>query len=360
MKTIVHLDMDAFYASIEILRHPELKGKAMVVAGSGPRSVITTASYEARAAYGIGSAMPLAKARRLCPDLIVIPPDFPRYQAVSSEIMSILRAHVDRVEVMGMDEAYLDLSGYMASNATMQGIRAEILEKTGLTCSIGKGPNKLLAKIASGLEKPAGTVSLTQAQARDRFASESPILLPGIGPKTVERLKSIQIQTIAQLSARPVSELQSMLGERHGAFLSHRSQFEDDSELETKRDAKSQSSEITFDFDIADRERQIEALKKLTERLCSRLQARGTAGKNVSIKVRLNDWTTVTRATTLEHPSNDPRVIGPIVIDLLTTYDPSKPVRLLGVRVASFEADGSRKSAGSGGSPRDDQLKLIE
>ncbi|HEU0317331.1 MAG TPA: DNA polymerase IV, partial [Solirubrobacteraceae bacterium] len=151
MRVIAHLDMDAFYASVELRRRPELRGKPIVVAGSGPRAVVTTASYEARAAYGIGSAMPLARARRLCPEIVVVPPDFAAYRAVSAEVMGIVRGQLERVEVVGLDEVYVDLTGLLAPNAAMARVRTEIGARTGLTCSIGRGPNKLLAKIASGL-----------------------------------------------------------------------------------------------------------------------------------------------------------------------------------------------------------------
>jgi DNA polymerase-4 len=329
--------MDAFYASIELQRRPELKGRAMVVAGSGPRSVITTASYEARQ-HGIGSAMPLSRALRILPDLVVVPPDFDTYRSTSRRIMAILRKHVERVEVVGLDEAYLDLTGYMAPSSAMQLIRQEIMSETGLTCSVGRGPNKLIAKISSGLDKPAGSVTLSQSEAQERFAQESPGLIPGIGPKTVQKLNRLGIKTIAQLASQPVSELQERFGERIGVYLHRRSRFEDDGAVEPVRDTKSQSCEITFDFDIADREKQIESLNALAMELCRRLQKRELAGKNVAIKVRLNDWTTVTRARTLGSPTNAPEVVSKTAVQLFESYNPTRPVRLLGVRVGAFGA----------------------
>lgn len=338
MRQIAHLDMDAFYASVELRRRPELRGKPMVVAGSGPRAVVTTASYEARAAYGIGSAMPLARARRLCPNIAVVAPDFATYRAVSSQVMDVVREQLDRVEVVGLDEVYVDLTGLFSPNAAMARVRADIRARTGLTCSIGRGPNKLLAKIASGLRKPAGTVSLTRAEAAVRFAEASPRLIPGIGPKTAERLKDLGIATIAELRGQPVERLQAVFGPRHGSDLLRRANFEDDSPVEPVRDAKSQSVEITFDYDLVDRGRQRAALAEIATDLCGRLARRGLRGRNIAIKVRLDDWTTVTRARTLPAATGDPVLVAQVAAELFERYDPLRPVRLLGVRVAAFEA----------------------
>jgi DNA polymerase IV len=356
-RTIAHLDMDAFYASVELRRRPELRGKPIVVAGSGPRAVVTTASYEARAAHGIGSAMPLSQARRLCPELIVVAPDFDAYRAASRTVMEILRANIEIVEVVGLDEAYLDLTGYFSPNASMQRIRAQILAQTGLTCSIGRGPNRLLAKIASGLEKPAGTVTLTADGAAHRFAACSPRMIPGIGPKTVARLEAMGIRTVAELRDQPVDRLRATFGEHHGAGLARRSRFEDDTPLETVRDAKSQSTETTFDYDVVERDRQLAALERLAGELCRRLRANGVHGRNIAIKVRLDDWTTVTRARTVDQPTNDPVRVAGVACDLLRAYDPTRPVRLLGVRLGALEPD--RPPAATDGAGRADaQLEL--
>jgi len=336
-RMIAHLDMDAFYASVELRRRPELRGKPMVVAGSGPRSVVTTASYEARAAHGIGSAMPLSQARRRCPDLVVVPPDFDAYRAASGKVMGILRTNMEVVEVVGLDEAYVDLTGYLTPNASMQRVRTQIAAETGLTCSIGRGPNKLLAKIASGLEKPGGTVTLTADGAAARFAGSSPRLIPGIGPKTVGRLESMGIRTVAELRDQPVDRLRAAFGEHHGAALARRSRFEDESTLEPVREAKSQSTETTFDYDVVDRDRQVVAIEALAGELCRRLRVNGLHGRNIAIKVRLDDWTTVTRAKTVGQPTNDPALVGLVARELLRAYDPPRPVRLLGVRLGALE-----------------------
>ena len=201
MAPIAHLDVDAFYASVELQRRPELRGLPVIVSGSGPRAVVTTASYEARK-FGIGSAMPTARARRLCPDAVLVAPDFDAYRAASRTIMDRVRAQVERVEVVGLDEAYLDLDGLLSPRAAMRRLVEEIRAQTGLDCSIGIGPNRLVAKVASDAEKPRGFVVLSREQACERFGAHSPGLVPGIGPKTVQRLEAMGITTLARLPRR--------------------------------------------------------------------------------------------------------------------------------------------------------------
>ena len=349
-RVIAHLDLDAFYASVELLRDPELRGKPVIVSGSGPRAVVTTCTYEARA-FGVHSAMPASQARRLCPQAITIRPDFPAYRDASRRVWEIVRAHVATVEQAGLDEGYLDLSELMAPKAAMRRLVGEIRARTGLSASVGIGPNKLVAKIASDCEKPAGLVALSREMACERFAGESPRLLPGIGPKTAERLDGLGIRTIAELRARPLEQLFQAFGERHGTELARRARFEHDGTVAPVRETKSQSSETTFDVDLADREEQERVLDRLATDLCGRLARRELRGRTVGIKVRLDDWTTVTRARTLEHPTNDTEEVRAVARELLRAYDPPRPVRLLGVRVAAFEGNGT----GDGDAP---QLRL--
>jgi DNA polymerase IV len=343
-RCVAHLDMDAFYASVELRRRPELKGKPVVVCGSGPRAVVTTASYEARRLAGIHSAMPAAVARRRLPDAVYLSPDFAAYREASGEVMAILRRNAETVEVVGLDEAYVDLTGLFSPKATMRRIAAEIAAETRLTCSIGIAENRMLAKIVSELGKPAGLVVLSRAEALERFAAESPGLVPGIGPKTVARLERMGIRTLADLGARDEAELEQLFGPRSGAWLSRRARFEDETPIVIEHETKSQSTEITFDVDVADREAMAASIVSLAEELCRRLRARDLRGRTIGIKVRLDDWTNATRSLTVGEPTNDPAKVKAVALDLLRAYAPPRPVRLLGVRVAQF---------GDGEPPRD-------
>jgi DNA polymerase-4 len=329
--------MDAFYASVELRRRPELKGKPVVVCGSGPRAVVTTASYEARRLAGIHSAMPAATARWRLPDAVYIAPDFSAYREASREVMAILRRNVETVEVVGLDEAYLDLTGLFAPKAAMRRIAAEIREETALGCSIGISESRLLAKITSELGKPGGLVVLSRVEALERFAGHSPGLVPGIGPKTVARLERMGINTLAELRARDEAVLTEAFGPRQGRWLLSRARFEDETPIAVEHETKSQSVERTFDTDIADHERLAAALDSQAEELCRRLRARGLRGRTLGIKVRLDDWTTVTRSHTVEEPTNDPAAVAATARELLRAYAPPRPVRLLGVRVAGFD-----------------------
>ena len=339
-RTIAHLDMDAFYASVELRRRPELRGKPVVVCGSGPRAVVTTASYEARQLAGIHSAMPAATARRRLPDAVYLQPDFVAYRTASREVMEIVRAAVEVVEVVGLDEAYLDLTGLFSPKAAMRRTATLIREVTGLSCSVGISDSKALAKITSELGKPGGLVVLRREQALERFAGHSPGLIPGIGPKTVQRLERAGIGTLAELRARDPAELVELFGPRSGEWLGRRARFEDDSPVTPVRETKSQSVESTFDTDVGDLDRLLEVLGGQAEELSRRLRGRGLTGRTIGIKVRLDDWTTVTRVRTVDAPTNEAGTIAGVARDLLTAYRPPRPVRLLGVRVAAFEGEG--------------------
>jgi DNA polymerase-4 len=334
--------MDAFYVSVELRHRPELRGKPVVVSGTGPRAVVTTASYEARK-FGVGSAIPASKARRLCPQAIFIPPDFASYRGVSRVVMALLREHVERVEVVGLDEAYLDLDGLVAPRAAMRRLVTAIRQRTGLTASVGIGPNKLVAKVASDAEKPAGFVVLSREQACARFADASPGLVPGIGPKTVERLAAMGIRTLGALAATPEPALQERFGPNHGRDLLARAHFHGSSQLTLQRVAVSESRETTFPEDIADRAEQEAVMRRLAGELCDGLKR---PGRTIAIKVRLDDWTTVTRARTVSEPTRDATVVSSVALELLRAYDPRRPVRLLGVRVAGFDAPAPEVDAG--------------
>jgi DNA polymerase-4 len=352
-RTIAHLDMDAFYASVELRRRPELRGKPVVVCGSGPRAVVTTASYEARKLAGIHSAMPAAVARRRLPDAVYLKPDFPAYREASAQVMEVLRRNVETVEVVGLDEAYLDLTGLFSPKATMRRIATEIRAETGLTCSVGISESRMLAKITSELGKPAGLVVLSREAALERFAAEPPGLVPGIGPKTVERLEKMGVRTLAELAERGRPELEEAFGPRSGAWLHARGRLWDETPVSVARETKSQSAETTFDVDVHDRAELERHLAELAAELCRRLRKRDLEGRTIGIKVRLDDWTNVSRSHTVEQPTSDPAVVGPVALDLLRAYDPQRPVRLLGVRVAGFDAGHAEEPE-----PVGDQLRL--
>jgi DNA polymerase IV len=344
--------MDAFYASVELRREPSLKGKPVIVCGSGPRAVVTTASYEARRLAGIHSAMPAAIARRRLPDAVYLPPDFNAYRAASREVMEILREHAETVEVVGLDEAYVELSGLFSPKATMRRISTAIRERTGLGCSVGIAENRMLAKITSELGKPGGLVVLSRAEALRRFAEGSPGLIPGIGPKTVARLERMGIATLAALREQEDVALAEAFGPRTGPWLRRRAAFEDETPLSAEREIKSQSTETTFDTDVSDPERMAASVKGLAEELCRRIADRGLAGRTIGIKVRLDDWTNVSRTQTLEEPTADSAAVAEIALGLLRAYAPPRPVRLLGVRMTGFsDGAGGGHAGASAGDP---------
>jgi DNA polymerase-4 len=336
MRTIAHVDLDAFYVSVELRRRPELRGLPVVVAGTGPRAVVTTASYEARA-FGVGSATPASRARRLCPEAVFIPPDFDAYRAVSRQVMDRVRATVPLVEVAGLDEAYLDLSDLVAPHAAMRRLVAGVRAATGLGCSVGIGPSKLVAKVASDAEKPRGFVVLTREEACARFAPAPPALLPGVGPKTAERLDGMGIATIGALAAASPDALAERFGARLGPYLARRARFEDDGAVTPVRVAVSESRETTFDHDIAALPELEAVLERLTDRLCEALLRQDRRGRTIGIKIRLDDFSTHTRARTLPAAVNNAAGVGEVARELLREFAPPRPVRLLGVRVAGFE-----------------------
>jgi DNA polymerase IV len=350
-RRIAHLDIDAFYASVELQRRPELRGLPVIVSGDGPRAVVTTASYEARR-FGVGSAMPTAQARRLCPDAVLVPPDFEAYRAASRVVMGLVRATVDVVEVVGLDEAYLDLTGLFSPKAEMRRLVAEIRGATGLRASVGIGPNKLVAKIASDADKPAGFCVLTREQAVARFAGASPGLVPGIGPKTVERLTALGITTLAQLAATPDEILADRFGANQGPWLRRRGAFLDDAPVSEERIAVSESKERTFDVDVHEPDEMEEHLRRMSTELCAALGRQDRRARTIAIKIRLDDWTTVTRARTIPEYTAEADRVGAVAVELLRTYAPSRPVRLLGVRMASFAHEAAATA------DRGDQLAL--
>jgi DNA polymerase-4 len=344
-RKIAHLDMDAFYASVELQRHPELVGKPVIVSGTGPRAVVTTASYEARK-FGVGSAMPASRARRLCPGAHWLPVDHAHYRERSADVRALMEELGVPVEPVSLDEAYLDLSEVSDPVARMSALVKKIREETGLDASVGIGPNKLVAKIASDAEKPRGFVVLTREQAAERFKGERVRLIPGIGPKTARRLEGYGVKTIGQLQRCTIPGLIERFGETHGRALHDRAHFRSDAPVTTERIAKSRSVETTFDYDVDDHGRMEEVIGEQSARLAAELQKRDARGRTIGIKVRTDDFATFTRVRSIKEFTNDSETIGAVALDLLRENMPGRPVRLLGVRVASFEDEAPDPGAG--------------
>jgi DNA polymerase-4 len=360
-RVIAHLDCDAFYVSVELLRRPELVGKPVVVAGTGPRAVVTTASYEARR-FGVGSASPAAQARRLCPQAVFIPPDFQAYRDKSRDVWALVRERLPVVAQAGLDEGYADVTECEKPLRVLRELVTEVRDRTGIGISVGVGPNRLIAKIASDLEKPQGFVAMGREEACRRLAGSSLRIIPGIGPKTAERLASLGLTTIGALQRADEEVLAARFGARAGRNLVARAHFHGSDVVEAETGpAKSRSSETTFDRDIADL-RELEAvLARLAGELCEGLRRKQARGRTIAIKVRLDDWTTVTRARTLPGAVNDDATVTTVALELLRTYAPPRPVRLLGVRVAAFEEGGDEAAGGAEAAPasrRSPQLEL--
>jgi DNA polymerase-4 len=337
-RVIAHLDIDAFYVAAELRRRPELRGKPVIIAWRGPRAVVTTASYEARR-FGVASAIPVARARRLCPDGVYLAPDMAHYRERAQELMALVAELAAPVEPVSLDEAYLDLTGIPLPVDAMSGLVRRISTELGLDASVGIGPSKLVAKVASDAEKPRGFVVLSREQAAARFAGRSPRIIPGIGPRTAERLARLGIETIADLQRQPTDDLARRFGERLGRWLADRAHFRDADEV-ARRAAKSRSVETTFDSDVADRGVLERVLADQARRLAAAVRRRGIRGRTIGIKVRLDDFTTRTRARTIAEATDDPKVIAGTALALLAANPPARPVRLLGVRLASFEEEG--------------------
>ena len=336
-RVIAHLDCDAFYVSVELRRRPELRGMPVVVAGSGPRAVVTTASYEARR-FGVGSASPASQARRLCPQAVFLPPDFAAYREVSREVWALVGGRLPVVQQVGLDEGYADLTDVPRPLPAVRELVTEVADRTGIAISVGIGPNRLVAKVASDLEKPRGFVAMGREEACRRLADRPPRIIPGIGPKTAERLAALGFTTIGALQRAPEDLLAQRFGANHGRDLHRRAHFHGSAVVEPETGpAKSRSNETTFDRDIADLAELETVLARLAGELAEGLRRKAAKGRTVAIKVRLDDWTTVTRARTLPHPVDDEATVTRVAVELLRAYAPPRPVRLLGVRVASFE-----------------------
>ncbi len=342
-RVVAHCDIDAFYASAELLRRPDLRGVPLIVGGLGPRSVVTTASYEARK-FGVDSAMPMARARALCPTAVVLPPDMARYAAISREVWSLMRSRFPVLQQAGIDEAYVDLTDLEKPLTAMREAIAAVEEATGMVISVGIGPNRLVAKTTSGAAKPRGFAVLSREQACEAFAGESVRKLGGIGPRTAERLAELGITTIGDLQRRTTDELTSGVGTGAGPRLHALAHFIDRSAVQVDRVIKSCSRETTFPEDLTDPGQLLAALDRLAEQLSVDLERKALAGRTIGIKVRLADWTTKTRAMSVEQSTRDPATIRAIARELYEREGITAPVRLIGVRSAGFDDAPERKS----------------
>ncbi|MGK5631229.1 DNA polymerase IV, partial [Streptomyces sp. URMC 123] len=339
--TILHLDMDAFYAAVEQAAKPSLRGKPVIVGGLGPRGVVATASYEARP-FGVHSAMAMAHARRLCPNAAYLVPRFELYRQVSETVMGLLHALSPLVEPLSLDEAFVDLDAGGAAGdadearAVGERLRRDIRAATGLTGSVGLAGSKMLAKIASERAKPDGLVLIEPGTERELLAPLPVRTLPGVGPATAEALRRAGITTIAEISEAGEEELVRLLGKAHGASVHAMAEGRDDRPVVAERDAKSVSVEDTFDVDLHDRARVRAEVDRLAERCVTRLRAAGRSGRTVVLKVRRYDFSTLTRSETLRGPTDDPAVVREAAGRLLEGVDTTGGVRLLGVGVSGL------------------------
>lgn len=339
-RRILHVDMDAFFASVEQRDKPELRGKPIVVGGTpGGRGVVAAASYEARK-FGIHSAMPASRALRLCPDLIFVRPDFGRYKAASEQIFEIFHSWTPHVEGLSLDEAFLDvtenLRGVPTGTEVARQLRAEIFETTGLTASAGVAPVKFVAKIASDYRKPDGLTVVRPDQVLD-FIHPLPVeKLWGVGPATAKRLHAVGLRTIGDVYARKEHELVEALGSQ-GRWLATLSRGEDPRPVRSRRGRKSISAERTFAQDILERSALEDVLGDQAQRVAESLKSKGWVARTVVLKLRYDDFSTLTRSKTLDRPVGAVEAIQSTGLALLSKTDAGlRPVRLIGLGVSGL------------------------
>ena len=372
---IAHLDMDAFYASVELLRYPELRGRPLVIGGRrrnaqdvagntafptlrnyAGRGVITTATYEARA-FGVNSGMGLMKAAKLAPDALLLPADFDEYRRYSRMFKEAVRAIAPQVEDRGIDEIYIDLSDLVMSDTAGKPldpwvrardvaahIQQAVHEATGLSCSIGVTPNKLLSKMASELDKPAGITILRESDIVSRIWPLPVRKINGIGPKAGTRLETLGIHTIGDLAKTEAALLVENFGRSFGAWMHEASHGRDDRPVVTYSEPKSISRETTFENDlhpVGDRAQLSGIFTELCVKLAGDLQRKGYAGKTIGLKLRFDNFKTVTRDQTIEAPTQDPVLIRRAAGECLKRVPLDRRIRLLGVRVGALSRPGA-------------------
>jgi DNA polymerase IV len=337
---ILHVDMDAFYASVEQRDDPTLQGRPVVVGGEGGRGVVAAASYEARR-FGIHSAMPMVRARRLCPELVVVGSNFERYREASRAVMAILRSYTPLVEPLSLDEAFLDVAGAVRlfgdPSTIGHRIRADVRAQLDLPCSVGVGPTKSVAKLLSAKAKPDGLLHWPAAEVRDRLRPLPVSDLWGAGPKTVERLTSYGFRTVGQLADADLRTLQRVIGEAQGAQLQRLARGEDPRRVTTHDPAKSISAEETFEEDLDDPVVLRRHVLRLAEKVGRRLRKAEVAGRTVTLKVRFASFETVTRSMTLPAATDRTHDLVVVAGQLLDGLRLERArVRLLGVGVSNL------------------------
>jgi len=331
--------MDAFFAAVEEKRHPELVGKPIIIGGDGDptkRGVVSTASYEARK-YGIHSAMPLRHAYKLCPVAVFLPVDYKEYEKVSEEIKKILRNFTSLVEDIGIDEAFLDITDIdMVAEEIAMRIKDKITEETGLTCSIGIGPNKLLAKIASDMKKPDGLTIISSENIKEMIWPLPVRKLWGVGPKTEKRLNDVGITTIGNLALIPLEKLVEYFGQSYGNYLYEAARGIDNTPLVTQWEPKSMSRETTFQKDTDNWNIISKSIAELIRDVVDSMKESGYQGKTVTIKIRFSNFETHTRAKTLDDFTDSIDLMRKAAFEVFGRIELKKKVRLIGVRVSNL------------------------
>jgi len=342
MRKIIHIDMDAFFASVEQLDNPELRGKPVAVGGSGERSVVAAASYEARK-FGVRSAMPSVIARRLCPGLIFVRHHFDRYHEVSSQVFEIFREYTDIVEPLSIDEAFLDVTEdrHKIGSATIiaEKIKAEIRENTGLTASAGISINKFLAKIASEVKKPDGLFLIGPDEAQGYIEALPIEKFYGIGKVTAEKMHKLGIHRGSDLKSWDLYSLIRNFG-KIGVFYFDIVRGIDDRPVEPYSERKSIGTELTFEKDLSTNFEIIAELYKIEKELMNRLQDAGTSGRTITVKVKFSDFRQITRSRTLQNYVRDFETLHKEVSEIRKSLElPGSKIRLLGVSISSLETD---------------------
>lgn len=341
--SVLHLDLDAFFAAVEQRDKPSLRGKPVVVGGTGGRGVVATASYEARQ-YGVRSAMSTREARARCPHAAFLSGRFPAYRQTSREVMGVLRAASPLVEPLSLDEAFVDLAAADLPDlevATVTAFGEELRHRVsevsgGLTGTVGIASSKFVAKVASELDKPDGLTVVPPGTELDLLRPMKVTVIPGVGPATAERLRRAGIHTIAELEQVEEDELVRLVGRAHGQGLWHLARAQDDRRVEPERETKSVSSEGTYDTDLTDRRLMEGLLTRQARDVGGRLTKHGLSGRTVTLKVRLHDFTTLSRSATLPSPTDSAATIARVARTLLADLDLSGGVRLLGVGVSGL------------------------